>query len=393
MRVLIRQLFGQWSLFLVISCMSVTSVSAAVQVKGLYEVEVPVSNQARQERRRALRTGLSDLITRLTGSQALEEFGQFMSVLDRASTYVEQYRYRESVNPDLKPKQKPDLILWIRFNRKAIQKLLREQQLPLWGSTRPETLVWIVIQDQNGRQLLTANEENSTYLSVLTHARRRGVPVLVPLMDLEDQRKVRVGDIWGGFSGSIKKASTRYATENILVGRVFPVAKGWASRWTMLSTLGEQHWSGTGAKIDKVVAVGFDGLGDLMASRYAMKSAHNDGQFHLKIAAINSLDSYAKASQYLSNLSLITRFHPISFEQGYATFALEISGTLEGLKQVLALEQRLLIDDEILPIQPVVNVNTAPNINTVPNVSAAPEDKTVLEITPPVITINYRLKL
>jgi len=381
MRVLIRQLFGQWGLFLTVLCMSVTSVNAAVQVEGLYEVEVPVNNQARQERKRALRTGLSDLITRLTGAQALEEFGQFMSVLARASTYVEQYRYRESVNPDAKPEQKPDLILWIRFNRKAIQKLLREQQLPLWGSTRPETLVWIVIQDQDGRELLAANEENSVYRSVLTHARRRGVPVLVPLMDLEDQRNVSVGDIWGGFSGSIKKASTRYATENILVGRVFPVVKGWESRWTMLSTLGEQHWSGTGKKIDKVVAVGFDGLGDLMASRYALKSTQNENQFHLKIAAIDSLESYAKASQYLSNLSLITRFYPISFEQGYATFSLEISGTLEGLKQVLALERRLLVDNEILPTQPVVNI------------SKTLEDKAIVENANPVITINYRLKL
>lgn len=348
---------GRICLFLLMYSLSVSNVLAAVQVEGLYEVEVPVSNQARQERKRALRQGMADLITRLTGSQALEEFGQLLNVLDRTSHYVEQYRYRTRPDPDLKPGQKPALILWIRFNRKSILKLLRDQQLPLWGSTRPETLVWIVVQDQGDRHVLAADEDNVFYRSVLTQARRRGVPVLVPIMDIEDQRSVSIGDIWGGFSEAIKQASVRYATENILLGRVYSTAAGWESRWTLITASGEQHWSGAGRGIDKAIAIGFDGLGDLMASRYALKSSLEASRYNLQVGAINSLQDYAKAGKYLSSVSQITQFRPIYFKQRSVTYAIELSGPVEGLRRVFKLEQRLLLDDEVITIQPVVQAN------------------------------------
>ncbi|NOY65789.1 MAG: DUF2066 domain-containing protein [Gammaproteobacteria bacterium] len=381
MRLSIRQLSGYMCLILAIFFISTASVNAAVRVDGLYEVEVPVSNQARQERKRALRKGLADLITRLTGSVALEEFGQFMDVLDRTSAYVEQYRYHSSINPDAKAGQKPDLVLWVRFNRKAIQKLLRDQQLPLWGSTRPETLIWIAIQNQDNRQLMSADEESSFYRSVLTNARRRGVPVLVPLFDLEDQQNVSVADVWGGFTGVIKSASARYATENILVGRVFPSADGWESRWTLISETDEQHWSGSGKNIDSVVAAGFNGLGDLMASRYALESTYDASQYYLKISAIDSLQAYAKANQYLKNVSAITRFNPVYFAQGNVTYVIEINGTVEGLEQVFRLERRLLVDDEVIPVQPVVQAEE--DINK----------KVLTEETPLIKILDYRLKL
>jgi len=380
-----RKCSSQIALFLVVSGLWAGSLSAAVQVEGLYEVEVPVSNQARDERKRALRQGLADLITRLTGSQALEQFGQFLSVLDRASSYVEQYRYR--TGPELEPGQKPEFLLWVRFNRKAIQKLLREQQLPMWGSTRPETLVWIAYQDQGERHILAEDQASSLYRAALTHARRRGVPVLLPLMDLEDQRNVGIGDIWGGFAGTVKTASIRYATENILIGRVYPVAGGWESRWTLISKTGEQHWSGTGRQAGNAIAVGFDGLGDLMASRYAQKTTYDASRYHLKVAAVNSLKDYAKASRYLANVSLITRFQPVYFTQGNATYEIEINGTIEGLEQVLKLEQRLLKDDEVIVIQP------QPVSPSQPETVLTEEGETLaINNTPSIETLYYRLR-
>jgi len=389
MQLKMRKQLGQICLFLALGWLTL-NVSAAVQVEGLYEVEVPIVNQTRQERKRALRQGMADLITRLTGSQAMEEFGQLLNVLDRAPRYVEQYRYRTKDNPGAEPGQKPDRLLWVRFNRKSILKLLRDQQLPLWGSTRPETLVWIAAQDQEGRRVLAADQDNVFYRSVLTHARRRGVPILVPIMDLEDQRGVSIGDIWGGFSGSIKQASIRYATDNILIGRVFQVKRGWESRWTLITKSGEQHWSGSGREIDKAVAIGFDGLGDLMASRYALKSTHETSRYNLKIAAVNSLQDFAKAGQYLSNVSQITRFQPIYFKQGYATFAIELSGAVKDLQRVLKLEQRLLVEDEVIEIQPVIQPNPVPVVDAVIDPAAA--NQTAVVPAPDIKTFYYRLR-
>ena len=70
-----------------------------------------------------------------------------------------------------------------------------------------------------------------------------GVPILFPLMDLEDQQKISFTDIWGGFSGAIHDASERYATEALLVGRILQARNGlWSARWNLYDTQGELQW-------------------------------------------------------------------------------------------------------------------------------------------------------
>ena len=316
---------------------------ATVRVQGLYEIEIVVKNQSPAERKRALRKGLADIFTRLTGSQALERFGQMLSVLDRAPRYVEQYRYRKEQITDEIGQETERWLLWVRFNRKTIEKIIRDQELPLWGSTRPETLVWLAVEQADGTRYILGNDEtNPLFRALLQNARRRAVPVLVPLMDLDDQRKVKMGDVWGGFSGQIKTASARYATENILIGRVYPVGQGWESRWTLVTREGERSWAGAGRQVDQAIAQGLDGLGDLMAARYALKGQQNISRYQLSISNVKTAQDYVRTSQYLSSISMISSFQPVSFSQGQVVYEIDLRSNLAGLEQLLAIEQKLL---------------------------------------------------
>ena len=330
--------------------------SATVRVQGLYEIEVAVNNQSRSERKRALRKGLADIFTRITGSQALEQFGQMLTVLDRAPRYVEQYRYRLEETQDTEGKPVKQWWLWVRFNRKTIERIIRDQELPLWGSTRPETLVWMAVEQADGSRYIMGNDEtNPLFRSLLQNARRRAVPILIPLMDLDDQRNVNMGDVWGGFSDQIKTASTRYATENILIGRVFPGDQGWESRWTLVTRDGEQAWSGNGQDADQAIAQGMDGLGDLMAARYALKGQLNTSRYQLRVSNINSLKDYVKTSRYLSSVTMISRFQPVSFSQGQVIYDIDLRSNLAGLKQLFAIEQKLLPEVAVNNDAPVIS--------------------------------------
>lgn len=336
---------GLAALFM-LAAMSQSVTHAAVQVEGLYEIEIPVASQGRSERKRALRRGLADIFTRLTGSQGLEQFGQMLNVLDRAARYVEQYRYhKRAVTGTGGPGQKPEWMLWVRFNRKAIQKLLQDQELPLWGSTRPETLVWLAVEDKGERYILGNDTDNPYYHSIVTQANRRAVPILFPLMDLEDQQKVGVADVWGEFTEPVRDASIRYATENVLIGKIFPVQDGrWESSWALISSAGEQYWSGQGEEIGQAIAAGFDGLADIMISRYALKGSRQTASYKLKITHIDSLQDYAKTNRYLTSVSRITRFQPDTISQGYVLYSIDLRGTVDALRQVFALEQILVPD-------------------------------------------------
>ena len=337
----------RYFLALALFCTFIPQLHAAIQVEGLYEIEIEVSDQGRDERKRALRKALSDVFTRLTGSQGLEQFSQMLYVLDNASRYVEQYRYRQEQAATAEPGSietlPPKLWLWVRFNRKAIHKLLQDEQLPLWGKTRPETIIWLALEDSGERYILDNDDASEYYRLLLSHAQRRAIPVLLPIMDLEDQRNVRVGDIWGGFSASVKQGSVRYAAENSLIGNVFRIADGsWGSRWNLITPQGEQQWSGNGSSQDEVIALGVDGLADVLASIYALKSNHQAVVYQLKISNINSLEDYARVNEYLSSVTMITSFQPHAVAQGYTVYSIDLRSDVEALKQVLALEQRLL---------------------------------------------------
>ncbi len=353
---------------------------AAVQVKDLYDIEVSVRDQGVAERQRAMQQGFAEMISRLSGSEGMRQLGQSATALRRATKYVEQYRYRK---PEGKPAEQPDpgRILWMRFNRKAMQQLLHDRQLPLWGSTRPETLLWIAIENNRGRYIVSSDNKNALQRNLMDHARRRALPVLLPLMDIEDRGKVRIGDIWGGFSTSVKSASTRYKADNLLIGKVYPAAGGWRSQWTLVSGSSEKRWSGSGSYAGQAIAAGMDGLADLLASRYAVKAGGVTASYRMAISQVNSLADYDRSRQYLRNISLISAFRLLSISRGRVVYQIDLRGDVDDLERALKLEHRLLPDNAARPLAVgALKTNVISPDKTVPDQQLLP------------MTLYYRLR-
>ena len=72
-------------------------------------------------------------------------------------------------------------------------------------------------------------------------ARRRGIMLTFPLMDLEDGH-LSATDLWGRFWTAIMQASRRYARDLVLLGRVAANSGGvWSSHWELKSPSGEKE--------------------------------------------------------------------------------------------------------------------------------------------------------
>jgi hypothetical protein len=362
-------------------CLSQGMVSAAIQVKELYDVEVTVRDQGATERQRAMQQGFVEMITRLSGSQGMQQLGQSAAELKRAAKYVEQYRYLKSEGKPV-TKQEAGLKIWMRFNPKAVQKLLQEQQLPLWGSTRPETLLWIAIDNNRGRYILSNDNRNVLHRNVMGHAGRRAIPVLMPLMDVEDRDKVRIGDIWGGFTTSVKLASGRYKADNVLIGKVYPASGGWRSQWTLLSGSTEKSWSGSGSYAGQAIAVGMDGLADLLTSRYAVKGTGVSSTYRMAISQVNSLQDYDRSRRYLRRISLISGLRLQSIVQGRVVYQIDLRGDVDDLVRALKLERQLLPDDANRPI----------TTDAAEMTGVIRPGETVFDKKPVPLTLYYRLR-
>ncbi|MGE0372435.1 MAG: DUF2066 domain-containing protein, partial [Gammaproteobacteria bacterium] len=224
-------------LCLLLCALACAAGARAGEVEGLYETQVPVTGQREAERVDALRTAFRQVLVKVTGDRGAASHQRVQALARSPLGYVQQYLYRP-LPPDYAPAAAADTaptqMLWVRFDAQAVDLLLQQANEPVWGRMRPSTLVWLAVDDQ-GRRALAGNDTQPDLRRELEdQAEVRGVPLLFPLLDVEDQRRVNFADVWGGFDQEVRAASARYQSGAVLVGRVHRARSGdWAGRWSL----------------------------------------------------------------------------------------------------------------------------------------------------------------
>lgn len=326
-----------------------SGAQAGIRVKNLYDVDIPVENQSWKVRSATLRLALVQILVRLSGNDNIAINQDIARALSRASRYITRYRY--SKRKDVAEGQ-PPLMFHVTFDRSRLEKLLRDTGQPIWGQRRPSALVWLAVDDGQKRFLLRGVSGEDVRRMVERHGHRRGVPLLFPLMDLEDQRKISFATVWGGFMDEIRLASARYTPDAILVGRLYKDSQGqWSARWLLYNLNRISSWSNAGADLDQVIAIGLNGTGQVLASRYASQSSGSSQQnIFLRVRGIDKVASYAKLSKYLESLSIIKAVNVESVTKDEIRFSLQVNGGEALLVQQFALSN--IIAPEAVTVAP-----------------------------------------
>ena len=309
--------------------------AGATTGQDLFEAEVPVSSQQPGERTAAMKTALARVLVRVTGQRSLPEQGPARSMLEDPNRFVQQYRY--FTVPDSKP---PRLMLRVRFDGDGIRQALRQQGASYWGgSERPDTLIWLAVEEQGRRTIVSAEDSSVAYGQIQQAARQRGVPLLFPLMDLEDQSRVRFGDIWGGFFGQVLAASDRYNPQAVLIGRLNRGQSGsWMARWDLQVAGKKSSWSDSNIQLDKLLQAGIDNVADKLASSLAVTGLGADGsRVKITVEDINTLGAYARVNDYLSSLTTVRQLQVEQVSGSTVTYGLQLNGSLQGLTRTIAI--------------------------------------------------------
>jgi hypothetical protein len=310
--------------------------SLAVQAAGgqdLFEAEVPVTSQQPAERSTAMQQALSEVLVRVTGQRELLRTGQVRPLLDDASRFVQQYRY--FTVPDSTP---PKLMLRVRFDGDGVRQALREQGVAYWGDTeRPDTLVWLAVEERGRRYIVSAQDGTVARAQVQQAARQRGVPLLFPLMDLQDQAQVRFSDIQGGFFDRVLEASERYSPQAILIGRLNLSPSGsWVARWNLRVAGNTTTWTDTDSQLTGVARAGIDNVADSLASRLAVTDSGTIGnQVSITVEDINTLAAYARVTNYLGSLTAVRQMQVVQVAGTSVDYDLQLNGSLQGLTQTI----------------------------------------------------------
>jgi len=332
---------------LCVALMLVLSMPAsAVVVNHLYEAEIPVQDQTRKTRHQVFKKAFQQTLIRVVGSSSVLGNPLVDDARNKVLKFVSQFRYRELPLNDNTPaaSQNPSEeapytnILWIKFDAQAINNLLRNSQLPVWGKQRPETLVWIAVRDGGHRYILKESDKSPIKDEIEKAAKLRGLPIRWPVYDDLDEKRLSFLDVWGGFWDNILKVSRRYQTESILAGRYLWAGEQWQVKWDLLSDTHQQYWAINARELDLLSTVGVDKAADAVSVKYALLLKESDGgKFFIDIHGINSVDSYARAMAYLQSLQPVKDLNASEIGSQGVRFKIEAQGGVDDLKRRIAL--------------------------------------------------------
>ena len=344
--------------------------SYAIRVTGLYESTVLVRDQGATERARGVKAGLEEVLIKVSGNRWAKSNPTLAEALKRADSYLFEFSYTsnkrtvvDSNNNRLEARE-----LKLQFDNKSIDRLIQQAGLPVWDSNRPGVLLWVAVETPQGRRILSAEDRHPAIGALRLHAQRRGLPLLLPAMDIEDQSALSVGQVWNLNQAAISRASKRYQSSAVLAGYIFPSGgnDAYSGKWLYLGETDTRHFASDPANLSNYISQGVDQVADQLAKVYAVQSANNPPSLNsrssgnvdsespnaflsksgvtVQVIGVQSVDAYAAVSAYLSSLSAVKSANVSHIQGDTLWFSIESEGSVSQLQRIIGLNNRLVAE-------------------------------------------------
>ena len=301
----------------------------AVEVATLYTAQVALDEEEDNPRQAAYKEALGVVLLRVSGAELGGNPDLVEQLFPSPASYVVQFRPGDEDT------------LWVSFDGEAIERVLRDSGQTVWGSDRPATLVWLAVDwGQGDREIIAADDPDRGRAAgrsidrnrllrerVLDMAERRGLPVLFPLMDAEDQQNVGFSDVWGGFDELLLAASERYEVNSILVGRI-RASSSQRNRWSYFFSDQEHTWNGEPEMVVGLVA-------DQLANEFAIRGDAPIEFVDLMISGVDTVEAYGEVQNLLANTSVVESFAIDEVSGDLIRYRVEALGGMERLRRAL----------------------------------------------------------
>lgn len=283
------------AMFLMIMLLAGQVQARSLGMESLGAVQVEVENREQAERLRAFGAAMRLLVVRLTGDSDMARDSRVTGWLSQAPQYVRQYRYEEDTNGRL--------TLVVQFDAVETERQLLSMGLPIWQADRPDLLLWLAVQGDGERRLVGAQEDYKPLAHVFELANLRGIPLLLPILDLEDQAGVRVTDVLAGFTEGPLQASARYQPDGVVLASLQPRGNAWAARIQLLMEGVERRWENQSSLPEQALGEAFLQMSDALGRQFA-RSGVGPGQdaIQVRVQGLRNFDDYVRVRNHLASL-------------------------------------------------------------------------------------------
>lgn len=309
----------------------------------LYTGEALVASQDAAERERALGPALVQVLVKVSGDPRVGQHPGIDAELAQAAALLLRFGYRQDTSSIA---GQPSSRLWLQaeFDRAGVDALLARAGVPQWGTERPLTLVWLVIDD--GRAKTIASASQVAALGALTGAaEQRGIQLQLPAVDSEDLARIGPEALWSGGAEKAHAAAQRYGARATLVARLARSGSGWTGRFTLVDSGGSAEWSASYLDSNSVLAAGANGLADRLAQRFSIAPGDRVvADFHMVVEGVDGPTDYGRVLEYLASMTAVGAVFPEGAEGDRLLLKLTLNVGLERFGQMLALGDVLEMD-------------------------------------------------
>ncbi|MNO72720.1 hypothetical protein D3C76_636740 [compost metagenome] len=338
--------------YLAAGCLALASVAAQAEtVSGLYQVREPLEGQGAEARTQATGKALETLVLRLTGDAKAAQSPALAELRKDPQQIINQ------VGTEAGP---PESVL-VEFDPGSTERALRKAGLALWGSNRPSILGWWLNDSAEGSNLVGDGQTSAQPLR--RAAQHRGLPLRLPLADLQEQLLANAKQIDGSDPAPLREASERYGADALLAVHAQEADGKWQGKWQLW--LGDQREQGSAEGVDQAALA--DAVMLAVSSRLAPRYVTRPGassQLQIQVQGMN-LQRYAELSRVLEP------YGPrLKLAEG-TTLTYGVTANREQLRAQLSLAKL-----QEVPVEP------APAVPATPAPSASPEQPVAAQPTP-----------
>lgn len=219
------------------------------------------------------------------------------------------------------------------FSQKQVNAYLKSKHQSIWSANRPVVLAWL-IDTTNNRVLGAADDRLKLFKQ---YSVERGLPLILPMMDLSEQAEIDVKQMLALDMTSIRRYSQHYQPDLILLGRLVSAGSKWRVDWCLIDMnhhaqdwhVGVNSWQ---AQLRGVI----DHISEQAALNAAVPTPSiSDEHVRLTITGVHQLKDYAAILRMIDNLPMVGSSEAIQLGGDRLTLDVKVLGNQQALVKYL----------------------------------------------------------
>jgi uncharacterized protein len=333
----------------VVLLLALSGPLTAREVSGLSTATVSVKDRSLSERARASAVALSQVLIKLTGNRRTPGDARAQALLGRASSLLLQFAYGSAPGGGL--------VLKASFDQQVLSRELIARGIGTWSKQRPDTVVYLIVDDAQGHQLISSASAGTLGAALKAKAELRAVPVSLARMDEEEVAQLLTAQDPQAISDAAVTLASRYGVAAVLVGQLRESeTQQWQVHWRLDVNEETVEWNQSGTLAEALVSEGVDALADALVERYAQPATlASREEITLIVQGVNSASDYGRLANYLGSLDTVAKMFLRSVDNRQVVYEITARGGRSALAQSITFGHVLAplpdLDDtyELLP--------------------------------------------